>query len=241
MDIASERDSTRGGALGLPVRFRICMLLLSFFPLVHLSTLVVIAVANLPAWERIAGVLGILLVLPPLLARTVHALARPRGRIAVESGGFLAWWATTQFQLIFNRVPVIEEMLRIVPGLYSGWLRLWGSRIGRMTFWAPGLTIIDREYLDLGDDVIFGAGVRLNGHVILRNQSGRVELAVAPVKIGSGAMVGGYCLLTAGTEIAPGEFTRAHLLSPPFTVWRDGRRFRADNADSLDERDANSI
>jgi hypothetical protein len=240
MDTVSEGNSTGSGALGLPLRFRIWMLLLSFFPLVHLATLVLIAVAHLPVWARIAGVLGTLLVLPPLLARLAHALAPPsHGRIAVESGGFLAWWATTQFQLLFNRIPMIEEILRIFPGLYSFWLRLWGSRIGALTFWAPGVSVIDREYLDLGDNVVFGAGVRLNGHVILRNRLGRVELAVAPIKIGSGALVGGYCLLTAGTEIAPGEFTRAHLLSPPFTVWHDGKRFRGDNADSLDEPDAN--
>jgi acetyltransferase-like isoleucine patch superfamily enzyme len=86
--------------------------------------------------------------------------------------------------------------------------------------------VLDRGYLDLGDDVVFGAGVRLNGHVILRNRQGQLELAIAPIRIGSGAAIGGYALLTAGTEIAAGESTRAHLLSPPFTVWRDGKRSR---------------
>jgi hypothetical protein len=209
------------------------MLLLNFFPLAHLCTLVLIAFANLPAWERVAGVLFTLLLLPPLLARSVHALAPLSGtRISVESGGFLAWWATAQFQIIFNRLPMIEETLRMIPGVYSSWLRLWGSRIGRLTYWSPGMVVLDREYLDLGDDVVFGAGVRLNGHVILRNQHGRLELAVAPIKIGSGAAVGGYSLLTAGTEIPPGESTRALLLSPPFTVWRDGKRVKGENNDA---------
>jgi hypothetical protein len=91
------------------------------------------------------------------------------------------------------------------------------------------MVVLDREYLDLGDDVVFGAGVRLNGHVILRSRQGRLELAVAPIKIGSGAAVGGYSLLTAGTEIPAGESTRALLLSPPFTVWRDGKRVKGEN------------
>jgi acetyltransferase-like isoleucine patch superfamily enzyme len=150
----------------------------------------------------------------------------PPGRIAVESGEFLSWWATAQCQIIFNRLPMIEEVLRMIPGAYSNWLRLWGSRIGRLTYWSPGMTVLDREYLDLGDDVVFGAGVRLNGHVILRNQQGHLELAVAPIKIGSGAAIGGYSLLTAGTEIAAGESTHALLLSPPFARWRDGKRLR---------------
>jgi hypothetical protein len=222
-------ESARMAMADYPVRLRVWMLLLNFFPLVHVSALVAIAFANLPAWTRIAALLIALLILPPLLARLVHALAPlPPGRISVDSGGFLSWWATAQFQIIFNRLPMIEELLRMIPGLYSNWLRLWGSRIGRLTYWAPGMVVLDREYLDLGDDVVFGAGVRLNGHVILRNRQGRLELAVAPIKIGSGAAVGGYSLLTAGTEIAAGESTRAHLLSPPFTVWSDGKRLRGD-------------
>jgi hypothetical protein len=229
----TEAQGTQSGRLALPdypARLRVSMLLLNFFPLVHLASLVVIAFAGLPLWERVAGVFCTLLLLPPLLARIVHALSPlPGTRISVESGGFLAWWATAQFQIIFNRLPMIEETMRMIPGVYSNWLRLWGSRIGRLTYWSPGMVVLDREYLDLGDDVVFGAGVRLNGHVILRNRQGRLELAVAPIKIGSRAAVGGYSLLTAGTEIPPGESTRAHLLSPPFTVWRDGKRLRGEN------------
>jgi hypothetical protein len=216
-----------------PARLRVWMLLLNLFPLAHLVTIVAIALANLAPWIRISSGLAVLLILPPLLTRIVHALAPlPPGRISIESGGFLSWWATAQFQIIFNRLPMIEEVLRMIPGVYSNWLRLWGSRIGRLTYWSPGMVVLDREYLHLGDDVVFGAGVRLNGHVILRNRQGRLELAVAPIKIGTGASVGGYSLLTAGTEIAAGESTRAHLLSPPFTLWRDGKRFRGTGDDS---------
>lgn len=39
-----------------------------------------------------------------------------------------------------------------------------------------------------------------------------------------GAMIGGYSLLTAGTEIADDEATRAFLTSPPFSKWKNGRR-----------------
>jgi hypothetical protein len=230
---AESAGTARIAVQDYPARLRVWMLLLNLFPLAHLCALVAIALAELPVWERVAGVLVTLLILPPLLARLVHALAPlPHGRISVESGGFLAWWATAQFQIVFNRLPMIEELLRMVPGVYSNWLRLWGSRVGRLTYWSPGMVVLDREYLDLGDDVVFGAGVRLNGHVILRNRDGRLELAVAPIKIGSGAAIGGYSLLTAGTEVAAGESTRAHLLSPPFTVWRGGKRWKGDYADA---------
>jgi hypothetical protein len=230
---AQGAQTARMAMADYPARLRIWMLLLNVYPLAHLSALVAIAVSNLPGGIRIASVLAVLLIVPPLLTRMVHALAPlPAGRISIESGGFLSWWATAQFQIVFNRLPMIEELLRMIPGVYSNWLRLWGSKIGRLTYWSPGMVVLDREYLDLGDDVVFGAGVRLNGHVILRNQQGRLELAVAPIKIGSGASVGGYSLLTAGTEIGAGESTRAHLLSPPFTLWRDGKRFRGNGDDS---------
>jgi hypothetical protein len=224
---APGAETTRIAVADYPASVRVWMLLLNLFPLAHLSALVAIAFSNFPVWARVSAVLGVLFILPPLLRRLVHALAPlPAGKISIESGGFLSWWATAQFQIIFNRLPMIEELLRMIPGVYSSWLRLWGSRIGRLTYWAPGMVVLDREYLDLGDDVVFGAGVRLNGHVILRNRQGNLELAVAPIKIGSGAAIGGYSLLTAGTEIAPGESTRAHLLSPPFTVWREGKRYK---------------
>ena len=135
--------------------------------------------------------------------------------------------------MMFNRFPFLEEALRVFPGLYSNWLRLWGSHIGRLTFWAPGVTVLDRGYLDIGDDVVFGAGVRLNGHVLMRTSAGTLELALGTIKIGAGASIGGYSLLTAGTEIAAGESTRAHLLSPPFTIWREGKRLKGALSDEV--------
>jgi hypothetical protein len=62
--------------------------------------------------------------------------------------------------------------------------------------------------------------------VLVRNANGELELILAPVKIGARAIVGGYSLLTAGTEIMPGECLQALLVSPPFTRWKDGRRVR---------------
>ena len=112
----------------------------------------------------------------------------------------------------------------MIPGVYSLWLRLWGSRIGKLTYWVPQTLILDRGFLDIGDHVVFGAGVRINPHV-MENDSAPV-LRLSPVKIGDDCMIGGYSLLTAGTEIAPGEATRAFLISPPFSKWKDGRRNR---------------
>ena len=207
---------------------RLAMLLLNYIPFA--LSLAVLAVAivpwSTPGWRLLTAVLA-LYALPPVIARTL-IVCRPirQGVIPAGSPGFLSWWALLNLQVIFSRLPALEELLRLVPGLYSAWLRLWGSRVGRLTYWAAGTTILDRSFLEIGDDVVFGAGVRLNPHVMTRDESGRMVLLLATVKIGDRCVVGGYGLLTAGTELPPDECSRACLLSAPFTRWRKGQRVR---------------
>jgi hypothetical protein len=201
---------------------------LSYVPLLHVLCVLLILLYPWarPAW-RILGAAAALYLAPPLAARMLLAAAPFRKSvIAMGTRDFFTWWALLAFQVIFCRFPALEEALRVVPALYSFWLRLWGSRIGRLVYWSPGTQVLDRSFLDIGDDVIFGAGVRLNPHVLARNASGELELVLAPVKIGARAIVGGYSLLTAGTEILPGECLQALLVSPPFTRWKDGKRIR---------------
>lgn len=206
---------------------RLAMLLLNLVPPIH--ALAVIGCLFLPlSWPARAGcALAVLYLAPVFPARLLRESLRGEpGRIAVGTRGFLKWWAAFQCQVLFLRFPALEEILRCVPGLYSLWLRLWGARVGRLTYWAPGTVILDRGFLDVGDHVVLGAGVRINPHVIERGEEDQLVLLLAPVKIGAGAMVGGYSLLTAGTEIAAGEGTRAFLISPPFSKWQHGRRIR---------------
>ncbi len=224
----ADRDRRQLHAYGLSVRQRLGIMLLSYVPLLHVLSILLLLLwpwAS-PAWRILAAVATLYLA-PPLVARLLLAVS-PFGEtvIAVGSRGFFTWWALLSFQVVFCRFPALEEALRIVPALYSFWLRLWGSRIGRLVYWSAGTQVLDRSFLDIGDDVIFGAGVRLNPHVLVRNANGELELILAPVKIGARAIVGGYSLLTAGTEIMPGECLQALLVSPPFTRWKDGRRVR---------------
>jgi len=46
------------------------------------------------------------------------------------------------------------------------------------------------------------------------------------IKIGSRCSIGGYSLLTCGTVVEDGQALKAFTLSPPFSVWKDGRRFK---------------
>ena len=222
---AASDPSSAGGPQSWPVRLRVWMLVWNYVPLLHLVACGWAVLAVPPGWG--VGVLGgMVYLLPPLLARVLMA-AHPLvpGSHAVGSPVFLAWWATAQLQMLFCRVPVLEEALRLVPGLYSLWLRLWGARIGRFTFWAPGLRILDRSLLRVGDDVVFGAGVRINPHVI-DTVDGRQVLHLAAVEIGPRARIGGYALLTAGCCIPADAALKAFTLAPPFTTWHEGKRVR---------------
>jgi hypothetical protein len=222
--ITRERDI----ASGLSAQQRLLVLLINYWSLLHLL-LIGIAVAvpwALWKWRLLTGVV-LLYLLPPLAARVVRsALPIQEGRISIGSRSYFVWWMLFNLQVVFCRLPVLEEVLRFIPGLYSFWLRLWGSRIGRLTYWAAGLRILDRSFLRIGNDVIFGADVRLNPHVLAKNDRGDLELILATVAVGDRAIIGGYSLLTAGTEIARDECSRAFLISPPFGVWKDGVRER---------------
>jgi hypothetical protein len=215
-------------------RQRIMLLLLNYFAFFHVSLTIALVFFPWPRlWERlVAGLCGLYL-LPPVLVRSIRLFySIKEGSIAFGSRDFLLWWAFSNLQAVFCRFPSLEEVLRVVPGLYNLWLRLWGAKIGRFTYWGPGTLILDRSFLEIGNDVVFGAGVRINPHVMERNSEGQTELLLATVKIGDSAMIGGYSLLTAGTEIASRENTTAFLISPPFTKWKEGKRIKPNKGNS---------
>ncbi|MBP3846318.1 hypothetical protein J6I39_01065 [bacterium] len=168
----------------------------------------------------------IIYIIPPLITR-VALLICPLKNTEYElfSKEYYVWWLTFCSQIIYLRLSFLEEFLRIIPGLYSMWLRIcWGAKIGKLTFWAPGTRILERNFLEIGDNVIFAADTRINAHV----QTDK-KLLIAPVIIEDNVVVGAYSLLTCGTVLKSNQATKAFLISPPFSVWKDGARVK--NAD----------
>lgn len=228
---AAGESLTRPRAFDVSTRMRLSMVVLGFIPVVHLIA------AVLPSALVATGRIGptaawltpaILFVLPPLVVRA-STWWRPlaHGRLEPGSRGFLHWWFTAQWQVIFARLPVLEEMIRMVPGLYSLWLRIWGARVGSLVYWSPGVVIMDRPLVRIGSRVILGVGARLTPHVLAPNGAQQMALYLSPITIGDGALIGGYSVLLPGCEVAEGEVTPPFRTIHAFSRFANGRRTRA--------------
>jgi hypothetical protein len=225
---ASAGPLPRSRALDLPGHARVGMIVLGFIPALHLiATLIPAALAATGRIGPAAAWLtpAILFLLPPLVVRaSTWWSPLPSGRLEPGSRSFLHWWFTAQWQVLFTRLPLLEETMRMIPGLYSLWLRLWGARVGALVYWSPGVVILDRPLVRVGKRVIFGVGARLNPHVFAPNGPRRMALFLSPITIGDDALVGGYSLLLPGCEIADGEVTPPFRAIHAFSRFENGRR-----------------
>jgi len=120
---------------------------------------------------------------------------------------YSAWWASQQFQIVYTMLPQLEMLLRLIPGAYSAWLRLWGSRIGRGVMWTPVVEILDRSMLDIGDHVLIGHQVAMVSHTVVP-KGDRHVLHLARIRVGDGAFISGRTGLGLGAQVAAAEFLK---------------------------------
>ncbi|MBL8551694.1 MAG: hypothetical protein JNJ73_17030 [Hyphomonadaceae bacterium] len=139
------------------------------------------------------------LYLPPPIAFRIHDRFHPlkEGLTRLDAPDYSPWWAAHQFQLFYEAAPPLEYALRLVPGLYSMWLRLWGARVGYGVYWTPRVEIVDRPLMLIGNRVIFGHKVECYAHVT-RRRAGQMHLLVKKVRIGND------CFIGAGSRLGPG-------------------------------------
>jgi hypothetical protein len=210
----------------LSVKQRLGVMALNYVPLFHaVLTLWVGLWPWARAGWRIAAAFIVLFIVPAVIGRViVKGFPLRSTRLKLGSADFMKWWALLNLQMIFCRLPILEEIMRIVPTAYSNWLRLWGSKVGRLVFWTPGTVVVDRSFVEVGDDVLFGMGVQVVPHLMVRGEDGTNEVLLAAVKIGDRAVVGGLSVLGPGSEIAADESTSARLVLHPFKKWEGGRR-----------------
>lgn len=177
-------------------------------------------------WQRGAAATAMLVIVPPLLSRLLTAGLQP-GQYDISSLNFKRWWLSMQLQILFSRIPLIEELIRLVPGCYNLWLWLWGSRVALTVFWAPGSRVLDRGMLDIAGTTVIGTGCILSGHVLNREGDGSA-LTLGRIVIDRGAVLGVESAIGPGVHIHTNETVLARTAMRPFSSWRDGRRHRED-------------
>lgn len=208
-------------------RVPIYMAVLTYLPLLLIGGGLLLAMHAPTPLGAIGLFAAWLYLLPPLLGRLVLLRGVPVCAAAAPTdAAFRRWWLLTQLQMPFNRVAVLEELLRLVPGLYSLWLNLWGARVSLMTFWSRDVLISERYLLTIEPGVTVAGQVGLIAHLVAPDESGELRLQLAPVVIEAGAMLGIRSGLGPGCRVFAGELLPAGRLLPPHTGWRDGRKVR---------------
>jgi hypothetical protein len=170
---------------------------------------------------RLILVLAELYLLPVACFR-LHQVAWPltEGKTRLDAEVYVPWWGAQQMQIMYTAFPALEAALRLVPGAYSAWLRLWGASVGRDVHWTPLVEITDRSLLDVGDAVIFGHRSACYAHVVQRRSDGLL-LYVRRIRIGPAVQIG------AGSRLGPGATIDAGVVLPILTDVGVGRRVRA--------------
>ena len=182
---------------------RLIDLLALYFPgaLVLLLLAMVFLVLTTPLWWLFLLVLATPYLLPLTLFRLLMWLAPIKeGRSLVAKGVWSSWFISYRLQLIYGYFPCLENLLLCFPGLFSMWLRAWGSRVGKGVFWAATVQITDRGHLNIGDGAFFGSQVYLSPHVVQRRGQWGV-LYFKTITIGQGAFVGAGCRMGPGVTI----------------------------------------
>ncbi|MFM2057482.1 MAG: hypothetical protein RLY71_1867 [Pseudomonadota bacterium] len=196
-------------------------LALNYWPFMHLACGLAVGLSVFQApGERAACMAAWLYLLPPLLARlTLLAFGRPAGRLTLDMPAYRVWWFLTQLQQPFNRLPWLEELLRLVPGLYPSWIKLWGGRMSLMAFVGPGVLITDRHAVVVARGAVLGMKSTLAGHMAIRDADGRFVVVAGAPTVESGAIVGGHAVLGPGATLRAGHLLPSGRRVAPFQDW----------------------
>jgi hypothetical protein len=182
--------------------------LFSYFPL--LMTFLAFAAlgdfAHAPSVFTVILPLAVLYIFPPLVQRILLRWTPLRAGVsAFDSKTFSPWLAMHHIQAFYDALPQLESLLRVIPGFYSMWLRLWGSRVGYGVEWPVRMLVVDRSLMDIGNRVVFSRAVELAAHVRSKSEGGGggSKVLVRQVRIGSAAFLGPGVRTGPGATIAP--------------------------------------
>ncbi|MEB3215305.1 MAG: DapH/DapD/GlmU-related protein [Nostocales cyanobacterium 94392] len=145
----------------------------------------------------------------PLLIHKIHNHFCPvaEGISYLQGKEYSPWWGSHQIQSIYITFDCLESALRLIPGAFSLWLRLWGAKVGKNVYWTPKFQIADRSLIEIGDNVVFGQSCGILSHAI-KPKKQNLMLYVKKIKIGSNVFIG------AGSYLAPGVIVKDKTFVP---------------------------
>lgn len=163
------------------------------------------------------GILISIVYLMPLLIHRIHFFFFPftDGYWVLAEKKYNPWWASHMFQFPFIACPWIESLIHFIPGLYSMWLRAWGSKIGKDIFWTPRVEIVDRGLVEIGDKCVVGHITGMCSHMVA-DIDGKPALVIKKIIIGDKVFVG------ADSQLGPGVIVPAKTKLKPKSrlYWR---------------------
>ncbi|MDO5692830.1 MAG: hypothetical protein Q4G70_10175 [Pseudomonadota bacterium] len=196
-------------------------LALNFVPLAVIGAGLALARATSDGWlPRGLVFMAWLYLAPPVIGRLILAIhGRPHGEFGLGTPAYRAWWWLTQLQMPFNRLPALEEVLRLVPGLYPAWIALWGGQLSPLAFVGPRVLITDRYAVRVERGAVLGFKSALAGHMVTRDAAGRYRITVAAPVVGAEAIVGGDAGLGPGATLRAGHLLPTGRRVAAFDTW----------------------
>jgi hypothetical protein len=179
--------------------------LMAFVPPLHMAAVAGQSVYFLlnPAISSFLGIAGVAYLLPVALYRAVSFFYPiEEGIQYLDEPRAWRWIFAIKLQHLFITFPAFERVLILIPGAFSLWLRLWGSKIGWMVLWSPHTEVSDRTHLQIDHLCFFGHRVYLTTHAV-KMKNGRPQLYFRGIKIGSRVFVGASANVGPGVEIGP--------------------------------------
>ncbi len=140
---------------------------------------------------------------PPLIYRIVSSFWRVKvGTFPLTDKKAWPWLFAIKLQIFYIAFPVFEQILILFPELYSFWLRLWGSKIGKFVVWSHQAEVLDRTHLNIGNYVLIGHRAMLSCHAIKSDNGGlETKLTFAPITIADRVVVAGYSAIGPGVKV----------------------------------------
>lgn len=185
--------------------------IVSLFPVFHL----LLVFSSIVGWVSHQSAIYLFFIFVsiyavPVLVFRMHNLVFPleEGTFDISAKKYSVWWATYQFQFLFITFPILEGPWHFIPGGFSFWLRLWGSKIGKNVLWTPRVEVVDRGLLEVGSNVVVGHLAAFCCHAIMPRQ-GKALLIVKKITLGDACFIGADSQFGPGASVPANELIKA--------------------------------